>query len=200
MKAFVQTTPRLRSIRPVLRRWISLHRQYLRYWAGKDCGWWYNERTSIGFLAVAAWGRGEVALEEYSTPKGGKSVDYVGRCDLYFTRAPNDFVVEAKQAWINLGAPGTGIPNVKAQLKKACRDARLARDNVTRRLGVVFCVPRFVGNAQGVQERALDSWLKSLSMLKLDALCWIGAPRNYTLRGHDGYIYPGVALIARLVK
>jgi hypothetical protein len=196
---FINTSRPLSRLRPLLGRWSRLHRQYIRYWDGQDCGWWYNERASIGVLAVAAWRAGEVALEEYSTEKGPAHSRYSGRCDLYFTVGKLDYAAEAKHVWVPLGRGAVGLHDVEANLRQACQDARRPSDPVARRIGIVFAVPRFPPSDPRDCRQALASWLARVRSIKADAVCWVGPPRGVQWpRGQDAYVYPGVALVARL--
>ena len=200
MNSFLNTSSKLNEIRPILLKWMRLNRQYVKYWEGLDCGWWYNERTSTGFLAIAAWQSGEVSLEEFSTKKGSKSSDYVGRCDLYFTKSNHDFVVEAKHAWVNLNDNNIGFEEVKIKLDEACDDAKYAQDNVSHRIGIVFCVPKFKEPVLKNRNNLLVKWFQSLEVLKADAVCWVAPREAKELKGPDNFYYPGVAIIAKVVK
>ena len=86
------------ALGPILKEWIAVQQEYTRQ-MGDDYGWNYSERASTGFLAVAAWNAGGVALEEWHTDKGPKKDPRKGRCDLYIYRRRMSLHIEAKHMW-----------------------------------------------------------------------------------------------------
>jgi len=199
MNSFVRTTRLLSELRPVFKRWVTFHHKYVKYWEGTDCAWWHNERASTGVFAIAAWRPGEVALEEYGAKKGVGKDNYMGRSDLYLTNRSHDFVVEAKQSWITLAQISDGLDDISNNLDQACRDAMRSSDPVSRRIGVVFVVPRFRVPVQRDRNRIVKMWLKELEAVSSDAFCWASPKEALKLKA-EGLFYPGVALIARAVK
>jgi hypothetical protein len=59
----------LKKLEKLLLNWTWLNREMIKFWKGKDCPWWYNERTSISTLAGAVWASGGIVLEEYTSKK-----------------------------------------------------------------------------------------------------------------------------------
>jgi len=175
-----------------------LHHRYLKYW-DNDCAWWYNERTSTGLLAAAAWRPGEVALEEYSAEKGKRGRTYRGRVDLYFTNGDHDFIVEAKQAWVAISSGKYGMESILQKLELACRDVSHAHEMADNRLGVVYACPNIRQSLLKDRDRILKSWLKELKSVEADAICWVESENPVKLKGSDGHFYLGAALIARVV-
>lgn len=153
---------KLKGLRPLLKVWLELIREYCSANRWTDNPWWYNERANIGLLAGAAWraGNGWHSLEEFPTtkrfsasgtrkkinptvPKKGveKECPARGRCDLYVSHSSNAFAIEAKQAWVNL-APQAKADRVAAALKRAMDDAgNLHAGEADTRVAAVFVVP-----------------------------------------------------------
>ncbi len=100
--------------------------------------WWYHERTSVGFLAAAAWSVGGVALEEYSTIKTRDGKKYRGRCDLYVRLGspPKELLVEAKHLKPNVNSKDDGHDDIERGLRQAVRDVRTHDPGDYHRLGV----------------------------------------------------------------
>ena len=199
MNSSVRVGRLLHELKPVFKRWIALHEKYAKYWEGEDCGWWHNERASTSILAVAGWRPGEVALEEYAAKQGRTGDAYTGRCDLYLTNRKHDFVVEAKQVWVNLVHARKGIDEIKAALNEACKDAAYSHDPVSRRIGLVFIVPSMRSPDKRDRKRLLTVWHQELDKIQSDALCWVAPKETEKLRA-DGQFFPEVELIARVVK
>jgi hypothetical protein len=135
---------KLRSIRPILKSWISVQREYFNQ--TNDYSWWYNERASISILAAAVWKSKNVALEEYSAIKGLKEENIKkGRCDIYFTAGQKEFAGEAKHIWISSGK------SIHLSVKKKLNDSLLLakksaielQSDEGRRLAICFAVPYF---------------------------------------------------------
>ena len=102
MKKTSARAGRLRSLRPVLQKWVALNRTLYQNWGKKDCPWWYNERAILSIFAGAIWRSGGLAFEEFSNLKRKKSRrrnryrKYAGRSDLYFQIKSKEYVVEVK--------------------------------------------------------------------------------------------------------
>ncbi len=194
------TTPGIRSLHSLLWTWTGLVSTTAREWvAEKDCLWWYTERALVSTLAAAAWVDGGQALEEYSNEKGRGPKRYLGRCDLYLYTASEEFVVEAKLRWCDVGTNSSeGVGGVKEQLKIACNDARDLRGYGARRLGMVFVVPRYPCSQRMKRHRLLSRWQKQLTGIRAGALAWTLplAAQELTWKNH---VYPGVAVVVREV-
>src|SRR6266540_1291148 len=59
---------RILSCAPLIESWVTVLEDYSKQVHG-DRPWWYRERTQVGFLAVAAWRGGGIAIEEWGTTK-----------------------------------------------------------------------------------------------------------------------------------
>jgi len=88
---------------PILKKWISINKEYIEQYESKDCLHWYNERANISAFAGAVWKSGGFALEEYSTKKGAGENIANGRVDLYFSNDTDQAIAEAKMAWLYFG-------------------------------------------------------------------------------------------------
>jgi len=121
---------------------------------GGDCCWWYNERANVSVLAGAAWAKGWVALEEYSTLKRAEvptsgvddedGSDARGRVDLYVSTRDKDYAFEAKQVWLRLDPDfaDAGCSGKIAEGKKAARrDALKLLGEASAHYAVTFVVP-----------------------------------------------------------
>src|SRR5882762_7405548 len=115
---------RLRSLDPVLWKWINLNLQFAKRTELRDCPWWYNERSSVGLLSAATWACGGLALEEYITRKANTGIHRRGRCDLRIELGRMHFACEAKQLWFHFErrsfSPSQAIVGA---LNQACSDA-----------------------------------------------------------------------------
>jgi len=198
---------RFTELRPILKKWCSLNRLYMNNAEG-DCPWWYNERTSIGVLAAAAWKSGHLALEEFSTLKGRKkdATHGPGRCDLKIRVGSEDFLFEAKQSWPRLSKK-PGEADIKESrrkilnsLQRACLAAGRLKSREGRRFGVCFLAPRI----SEVEIDNLDKRVDSLIDLLMEkrrmyhSISWFFANRGN--RPNDKHrIYPGVLLLIKEV-
>jgi hypothetical protein len=208
-------TPKLRSLRPVLKSWIVALHRYCKLQGHEDAPWWYNERASLSTLAGAIWAVPNwAALEEYATTKkrvmpkdkideGGLSPERRGRCDLLILGRSTNFAIEAKQAWQSIGSRSAGVANVHKAMRMAWRDAGdLHLDEGEHRLAVTFVVPyvpkKDVGH--GHPHELVKQWLGS-NPFKIDgrspaALAYVfpkGYP-NFETEDKKGY-FPGVVLV-----
>ncbi|MGA2110150.1 MAG: hypothetical protein ABSH25_21180 [Syntrophorhabdales bacterium] len=186
----------IRSLRPVLEEWVRVVAKYLDFDNG-DNPWWYNERTSLSFLAAAAWGKNGIALEEYCTEKGKKDNAYSGRCDLFLGVGSQCFGCEAKQAWCAIGTPARkGTMEAEARLKDACADARTLARAEGRRLGLCFAVPYLPERHKDQIEKLLTAWLREIQNLNYNCIAWT-FPRLSRYHTHEGQLYPGLVLLAK---
>ncbi len=94
---------RVEWLSPILKKWISINKEYIEQHESKDCLHWYNERANISAFAGAVWKSGGFALEEYSTKKGAEENRANGRVDLYFSNDTDEAIAEAKMEWLYFG-------------------------------------------------------------------------------------------------
>lgn len=190
---------------------------------GGDCCWWYNERTNVSVLAGAAWTKGWVALEEYSTLKrAGAPISVVdaeegsdarGRVDLYVSTPHEDYAFEAKQVWLRLdpGFETAGCSGkVTEGMNAARQDALKLVGEADVHYAVTFVIP-FISTAV-LDEAAtadfngrLSQWLSGLSTCPSSASCAPGhgpVQMAYVFPRMEercyvnaaGYYYPGVLI------
>lgn len=187
---------RLKSLKPLLNRWVDLNVRYARDSKWTDCPWWYNERTFVGLLAAASWAIGGLSLEEYSTRKHRKRSQYAGRGDLYFKLGSESYIAEAKHEWIVLSRRSD------LSSKRLLKSLRIARKSVVdaetprgRKLGLLFVVPRVPESQVGDIQKLVSGMTEKLKkVLRYDAAAWAFPKRGYLLQFGDHFRYPGVAL------
>lgn len=196
--SFVST--RFASLKPLLSKWIWAHRKYCDGFTEPEAGWWYHERTSVRFLAAAAWSLGGVALEEYSSIKKRDGRSYRGRCDLYLrVGSPlKDLMVEAKHRKPIISGRNAGERDILRGLQQAVRDVRACGDPTDRRVGVVFVMPKLARRRAETQPALVDQWFKNLRNLPSDGTAWIRHTRWREFDDGHGYLYPGIAMLLRV--
>ena len=189
----------LKSLRPILKKWVRLNRRYCEMESWEECAWWANERASISTLAAAAWTIGGIALEEYSTAKVSKKQQRTGRCDLYIKIGKDKkFACEAKQIIPRLNKGNAhDTSNVKEQFDWACDDARNLSSGEGRRLGLCFVAPRFP-HSQIPFDDCLEEYLENLQRLNFHAIAWYFPNKARHMKWKTNQrIYPGVVLLIR---
>src|SRR6266478_8051718 len=120
---------RLKYLRPVFKKLMLVHQDYIDGEQGLDCPYWYSERPHVGFLAAAVWQSGGTALEEYGAEKIKERKSNRGRCDIYMrTKNKTAFECEAKRLWLNLGSkPEKSCKKVMKWLNWAGGDVKRLR-------------------------------------------------------------------------
>lgn len=186
---------RLKPLRPLLTRWIDLNVRYAREWKWGDCAWWYNERTSVGLLAAAAWLTGGHSLEEYATRKHYRRSQYPGRGDLYFEVKSVRYIAEAKHEWLSAGFRSRIDPS---RLGRLLRDARrTVVDAETKRctkLGLLFIAPMVPTRQRRDVSKLVERLITQLCDVSYDAAAWV-FPKEAKSLCHGMHVYPGVALL-----
>jgi len=199
----------LKKLEKLLWEWTYLNRKMIKFWDGKDCPWWYNERASISTLAGAVWNAGGIALEEYSSRKRKDRRNALGRCDLYFSIGNKKYVAEAKQCWLNAGSRTQDMEvNVRKCLGEACEDSKQNRSEHQggeTLIGIAFIVPRIPpsdleNEVVGERIKAVQDALTGIAGNEC-ALAWI-FPRDSRdiTADDDGYIYPGTAVLIKQAR
>jgi hypothetical protein len=216
----------LNELSPVLEHWVGLMRSLAREWTSeRDCPWWYNERTSVGFLSVAIWGSGGEAIEEYGTDKkktlrsrkSEKGYPQKGRGDLMFCvnkmwNKENSFVAEAKQTWPSINSTAKNLKDrVNDRIDKARQDVWRCRrrfsSNRYTRLGLLFICPYKPKREPKTKE--VREWIRQISKvaeksraslawsfpLEAQKKIWDKDPQD-----RKKYFYPGVALLVRPLR
>lgn len=191
-----------RSIRPVLRKWISTQKEYIK--KSVDYPWWYNERASTSILAAAAWKTSNIALEEFSTIKGvQKEKPKRGRCDIYFTSGREDFVGEVKQAWISSGSKIR--KSIRGKLEGALKNAKQSTMELQkqegRRLAICFAVPYFPKTDKNKLKTLIMKFIGALNQSSASSYAYYFITKDFdNCEGDDGRLYPGNAIIIKEIK
>lgn len=136
-------------------KFIACQRDYISCFkeedTAQDLGYFYNERTNIGFLAAAAWRQKNwVALEEFACDKKHrveKGKLSKGRADLYIgVRASNNDItsisIEAKQQYVSNAKSlraALDCRRPESIISKAILDARHSVDADYRCAAVFIC-------------------------------------------------------------
>ena len=211
----VRVNRRLAGLRPVLTSWTTLILDYCRMDSFHHNPWWYNERTSIGTLAGAAWRKkGWLATEEFKTMKIGdaartgvdKGKEQRGRCDLLIENRSTSYAVEAKQAWQPLRE---GVSTTDRAMSLAIRDAqRLRAGEGNIRVAACFTSPyltisprqfRVIGR-YGVQEQ-IAGWLRENVHKSFENYAYVFPWRiDHYFNPTGTRLYPGVLLTLREVR
>jgi hypothetical protein len=133
-----------------------------------DHPYWYGERTNVGWLALAAYEKGWLPLQEPTVPRRGKRA---GRSDLwvYASRGPNTRVYdfEAKDAWLNVDSPKNPQTfyrrdYIKKNLKKALKQLKKPQGYAGHSgVGLVFV--RLYGNKKSTKS---DLMLDTVRFIK----------------------------------
>ena len=222
------------TISQLLSAWVEAVLRYDEFMGedvgvGRDCCWWYNERTNVSALAGAAWSKGWVALEEYSTrkrlgaPKQGVAgepakTDSHGRVDLYVSTREEDYAFEAKQVWLRLDLSpdeaGYGTKAVDDGMRAARIDAQKLFGEAGTHIAATFIVP-FLPAGDVPKEVSADfpeslcNWLSKLSDY-IQNNSGSNGPMQlaYVFPRLDercyvnaaGYYYPGVVLVAETLQ
>lgn len=206
----------LESLYCIIEKWQELNEKICYEWGNwdeKEAPWWYNERASLSIFAGAVWLCGGWAFEEFSAfkkaiSKKGNENKRIGRCDIKFRVGKHKFVAEAKQCWPNIGSNMQEVRSkVKEDLDKACKECeQMIERNIKRdynRLGLVFAVPRLHKSKQENIENILHQFLDELQKISNVTIAWTFPEYARSLRSPTGsdrdYIFPGIAMLARLV-
>lgn len=199
-----------RKLENLLWKWILLNREMIKFWDGKDCPWWYNERASISTFAGAVWNAGGIVLEEYASRKRKGRRNALGRCDLYFTIEHKEYVAEAKQWWLNAGSRARHMDvNVRKCLDEACEDSKQNRpehQGGETIIGIAFIVPRIPqsdleNEVVGERIKEVQDVLIEIAKKEKCALAWVFPRGSRKLEAEDdNYIYPGAAVMIKQVQ
>jgi hypothetical protein len=141
-----------------------------------------------------------IAFEEYSSEKGRSAAAYEGRCDLYLEFGDREYVAEAKQVWPSAGTQSTKLAkHVKQGLKRACKDAASNRRTREMPIGIVFVVPRIPPSDRDHMPECLEAFAAAIREVPADGHGWTFPRISRELEGADGYLYPGIAQLMRVV-
>jgi hypothetical protein len=193
-----------KDIQRVLKEWRGAVKVWCDKLGGDDIPWWYNERSSVSILAVAIWKAGGVALEEYAADKGKKKKHWKGRGDLFIKLNGQKYILEAKQKWVSLSARAQITKErLKSTVKAAKKAVLETRLNGGRRLACVFFVPyisirekRLMNGRVGL----LITVLKHMEKAYRVNTAWFFPKETHWDFRHEGYIYPGIAILIRPLR
>lgn len=189
--------PGVPALKPVLAQWIAVQREYTRQ-TGDDYSRYYRERASTGFLAVAAWQAGGVALEEWSTEKGPRNDARKGRCDLYIRLGKRPFHIEAKHMWSRVaGNQDKQVELVQRNLDRAVADAKDLRCPREERFGILFIAPYIPPWKQTDMTSKVAAWLQSIYEIPHSAIAWLFLDRHKLKPNGRQKVVPGIVLIVR---
>lgn len=185
----------------LIETWRSLMDRYVDVMRDlDDLPYWYNERANVGFLAAAAWHLGGVSIWEYSV-KAMSDIKAATRFPDLWIRIPQlklNCEIQAKIVWGGnalLDQAYRGIAAAADDLRK------LPSDHTRAPIGVALCfacpmvrsssegsniLKEFITRFETMSER--DSYLAAAYEPQ------VGAPVEY-----EGYYYPGVVLMGRVV-
>lgn len=182
----------------LLEHWIDLNHELAAAWSWRDCPWWYNERASVGTLAGAVWRSGGLALEEYSSPKRYGRGAYQGRADLWFQFGKQNYVAEAKQCWPGIGSRAQlSTAEIEQLLDESFRDAQRSVAEAEAPVGLVFASPYLPESEMTALPEQLVEWQSRIQSVAASDLAWLFPSAARTMRAEDGFVYPGVVLLAR---
>jgi len=185
------------ALKAILKQWIEVQREYTRQ-MGDDYSWNYSERASTGFLAVAAWQSGGVALEEWRTEKGPKNDPRKGRCDLYIYHSKQSFHIEAKHMWSRAtGKQPKEVSYIERQLTKAVVDAKALQCPRDEKLGILFLAPFYPIGKQTDMTIHVATWLKGIYEIPHSGIAWLFLDRQTLKANSKSDVVPGIVLIAR---
>ena len=185
----------------LLEKWAELMTRFIQVSkacrSGPDLPYWYNEYSSTGNLAAAAWDLGGVGLQEYTVDK---SQGHSGRCDLWLC-VPNsiEYTMEAKISW-----PTTcesAITECPELIQRASGQIRNYGNGVKNCEKIAACFLSPYNSSERDAREILDKLRKWFREEKrtLPGLLAIYEPPDGTKTDWEGNSYPGVALFAQLV-
>jgi hypothetical protein len=201
----LQTVTPPAALSPVFDEWRNTLAAYANAVPG-DLPWWYNETAAVGFLAAAAWRTGGVAIVEFDNERTDTdSHCFRGRCDLYVKRDGAACYAEAKQTFHRLNDSGSytdAVADVRALLDEASAQlASLQCEANAGHFALVFASPRLNVRHASHLDAWLSKWSAALRTIE-DAVVYTYFDQARALAHADkqGDIYPGIALVARVVR
>jgi hypothetical protein len=140
-------------------------------------------------------------LEEFSIDKSSKREgDWTGRADLWFSIGRTEYVIEAKQVWVSISPRATKTEKyIIDSLKNARSDAANSRYKGAQALGMTFAVPYLPPSQIAKKEALINRFLQSIKDFDYDFMSY-AFPYKAEATSKNGYLYPGVTLIARVPR
>lgn len=181
----------------VLKKWIAVQRKYAQQ-TKNDYSWNHSERASTGFLAVAAWNAGGVALEEWHANKGPLKKPRKGRCDIYIDFRKQRFHIEAKHMWSR--ATGKWEKEriyIERRLNAAVADAKDLQCLSHEKMAVLFIAPFYPAGKQAEMSSHIATWLEGIYSIPHSAIAWLFLERHKLRRHRTKNVLPGIVIIVR---
>jgi len=189
---------RLKHWKAIFEEWFLLLKRYCRSTSGKDAPFWYNERSNIGILSVAAYRCGFIALEEYQCTKGRGANKRNGRADLWIA---SDFLntaesVEGKFAFISLTSKDIAV-FVTKRIELAIKDVKKVNEE-SNKIALVFLSVYLQTNKMHEFELLFKNFKSEIKKVTYDVLAWCFPTEARYLKVTNKY-YPGVFVVGRKV-
>lgn len=205
----VEINKPLKSLTPIIKKWIDLIEKYSAKWKNEDALYWYNERATLSTFAGAIWLSGGDALEEFSSTKikstykrSGKQSS--GRTDLRFHWRGEDYIVEAKQISPSLHKSRIPITvQLQGALENACDDVKKFSPQDSRkkfvRIGITFLTPYLPKSRYSdIESRILELKTDLNRKHNYHLLAWLFLDSTRKLQ-YESFIYPGLVIAARVI-
>lgn len=185
----------LKTLDRVFKQFIDLTEKYCSD-IKDDAPYWYNERTSVGFLAGSIWKCGGIVLEEYSSHKVWKGENYQSRTDLWFRLNQIEYIAEAKFGFVKLqkGQEKNAIEWVQKLITSALSDVQLITEPVQNKIALAFIVP-YLKKGKNKPCKQFENFLMSIKeSMEYDAIVAVfpDSAKNLT---YQGELYPGVLML-----
>ncbi len=194
----VKTNKQLEHWIPMCKSWAFNIERYTRLTELGDAPYYYNERANVGLLAGAAWSCGNIALEEFQSIKGTGNNERHGRIDLWIcSENGTEEYIEAKYKCMSL--KGDYLTHIKSTLDEAVEAANFSRgDGEIDGVGIAFIVFFIKENPISDIIKALDFAIQEVSSnVEHDLLSWCYPERDMKHVYDDGYIVPGILMVAK---
>ena len=190
----------LPELRRILTKFLLLNVRIAKSWEWKDFPWWYNERASLSVLAAAVWKTKGIAFEEFSSPKKKRKVKYSGRNDLYILTGKKEFTVEAKNLFVAAFSRNGSRARIVQKLKQAVKDVKRSKPYGTKRLAILFVVPKFDWSKRDVVSILIERWIDEIRKIPYAAAAWIFPKECRTkAKWKKTRLFPGVVVLVRKV-
>lgn len=184
------------ELRPILVKWEDMNRRYAETVQG-DVAYWCGERTCVALLAAAAWATGGMGITEYDEQENADAEPCRRRVDVWLrinvrpSGPATTFVIEAKYEFVM----GNTSPRLlERRLDRAATKVKLAQAQPgERRLALLFAVPKLTRGESMEKVRSIVHEVPNKELLSELTLESQGPESD------DGYRFPGVFILARLV-
>ena len=198
--------PKIRAhFSKIIRCWLGIIEKYSDEYTD-DALYYYNERATLSTLAGAVWRSGEYALEEFGSFKIKKRKRILGRADLWFSFGQKEYLIEAKQIWPSISRWSSDLnKQLDNGLNNAVNDVRKLKkysygDSVEL-VGILFVTPYLPPSDQG-KANVTKGNSKLINAIKNTPSDFYGFvfPSATSARDKYGYLYPGVAILGKMIK